>query len=291
MLKKLTRFYHPKTIEEACQFLGNGEGRTAVIAGGTSAALRADSSLEALVDISHISELNYINKDAAFYRIGACTRVQDIYKSPDLKGPAGKLLQAAAGKIGSTLLRNAITAGGNLAGLFPWSDLPVAYMALDAEVVCRRGRPKRTVPVMSLIETRAPQFLAANEIIAEIIVPAYGPGTGTAFAKLAKTANDYAIISLAVRLTLKEGVVNQARIAVNAITAQPVRCLEAEKLLEGNALSEELIAEAANKATDSINIRKDIRASEEYRREVFAVMLRRALTEAFENADRKGGQQ
>jgi len=58
MLKKLTRFYHPKTIEEACQFLGNGEGRTAVVAGGTSAALRADSSLEALVDISHISELN-----------------------------------------------------------------------------------------------------------------------------------------------------------------------------------------------------------------------------------------
>jgi len=70
-----------------------------------------------------------------------------------------------------------------------------------------------------------------------------------------------------------------------------VRCLEAEKLHEGKALTEELIAEAANKATDSINIRKDIRASEEYRREVFAVMVRRALSEAFENANRKGGQQ
>lgn len=122
-------------------------------------------------------------------------------------------------------------------------------------------------------------------------MPAYGPGTGTAFAKLAKTANDYALISLAVRLTLKDGAVNQARIAVNAITAQPVRCLDAEKLLEGKVLTEELTAEAANKAADSLNIRKDIRAGEEYRREVFVVMVRRALNEAFENANRKGGQQ
>lgn len=284
MLKKLTRFYHPKTIEEACLNLGNGELKTAIIAGGTSEVLRQDNSIEALVDISNVKELSYISKDSVFYRIGAGTPVQDIYKTPALTGPSGNLLKAAAGKIGSTLLRNSITAGGNLAAMFPWSDLPVVYMALDAEVVCRKGKPKRTVPVQTIIDKKASQFLAAAEIIAEIAIPMYGKGTGTAFAKLAKTANDYSMITIATRLTTRSGKVDQARIAVNAITAGPVRCIEAEKLLEGQKPTAELIAAAAKKAADSITIRKDFRASREYRKEVFEVMVRRALTEAHEKA-------
>lgn len=284
MLKKLTRFYYPKTIEEACLNLGSNEHKTAIIAGGTSEALKQDNSIEALVDISNVKELSHISKDPANYRIGAGTPVQDIYKSNLLAGPAGDLLKTAAGKIGSTLLRNSITAGGNLAAIFPWSDLPVVYMVLDAEVVCRKGKPKRTVPVQTIIDQNAPQFLGKGEIFAEIVVPMYGKGTGTAFAKFAKTTNDYSMITLATRLTLKAGKVEQARLAVNAITASPVRCLEAEKMLEGQKATPELIASAAKKAASSVSVRKDFRASREYRQEVLEVMVRRALEEALEKA-------
>lgn len=284
MLKKLTRFYYPKTIEEACLHLGNADHKTAIIAGGTSEALRQDNGIEALVDISNVKELTYINKDSVYFRIGAGTPVQDIYKSKLLNGPSGDLLKTAAGKIASTLLRNSITAGGNLAALFPWSDMPVVFMALDAEVVCRKGKPKRTVPVQTIIDKKAPQFLSTAEIIAEIAVPMYGKGTGTAFAKFVKTANDYSMVTLAARLTVKGGRVDQARLAVNAITAGPVRCLEAEKILTGKKATPELIAEAAKMAADSVTIRKDFRASREYRKEVLEVMVRRALEEALEKA-------
>lgn len=284
MLKKLTRFYYPKTIEEACLNLGSTEHKTAIIAGGTSEALKQDNSIEALVDISNVKELSYISKDSVFFRIGAGTPVQDIYKSKMLSGPAGDLLKTAAGKIGSTLLRNSITAGGNLAAIFPWSDMPVIYMALDAEVVCRKGKPKRTVPVQTIIDQKAQKFLAKDEIIAEIAIPMYGKGTGTAFSKLTKTTNDYSMVTLATRLTIKSGKVEQARMAVNAITASPVRCLEAEKMLEGKIATPELIAEAAKKAASTVSVRKDFRASREYRQEVLEVMLRRALEEALEKA-------
>lgn len=284
MLKKLTQFYHPKTIEEACLFLGNKEQKTAIIAGGTSEALRQDNSIEALVDISQVKELAYINKDTAFFRIGAGTPVQDIYKSAALTGPSGDLLKTAAGKIGSTLLRNSITAGGNLAAIFPWSDMPLVYMALDAEIVCRKGKPKRTVPVQTIIDQKAPQFLDKAEIIAEIAIPCYGKGTGTSFAKLVKTANDYSMATVATRLSIKNGLIEQARIAINAITASPVRCLEAEKMLTGQKPGAELLAAAAKKAADSLTIRKDFRASREYRKEVCEVMIRRALSEALEKA-------
>ena len=281
MLKKLTRFYYPKTIEEACLHLGNKEQKTVLIAGGTSEVLRSDNSIEALVDLSKVKELCYIRQDSAYIHIGAGTPVQDIYKSKDLKGPSGELLKTAAGKIGSTLLRNSITAAGNLAGLFPWSDLPPVYMVLDAEVVCRKGKPKRTLPVQRFIDTRAAQFLSEAEIISEIMIPIYGKGTGVHFAKFAKTSNDYAMISLAIRLTQKSGRIEQARIAVNAITATPTRCREAESVLEGQKATPELFAAAAKKAVAGITVRRDIRASSDYRREVLEVMVRRGLQEAF----------
>lgn len=286
MLKKLTRFYHPQTIEEACRYLGNKECKTACIAGGTSEALRQDSAVEALVDLSNIKELCYIKHDSKYIRIGAATPVQDIYKSPDLKDPSGEMLKTAAGKIGSTLLRNSITAAGNLAALLPWSDLPPVYMALDAEIVCRKGKPKRTVPVQTLIDTNTKKFLVENEIISEIMIPIYGKGTGTHFAKMAKTSNDYALISLAIRLNVKAGKIQEARVVVNAITASPVRCLEAEEILIGNKGTEELFVEAAKKAASKLNIRNDFRASKEYRKEVVEVMIRRGLNEAFAKASK-----
>ncbi len=284
MLKKLTRFYHPKTIEEACSLLGNAEIKTAVIAGGTSEVLRKDSNIEALVNLAAVKELSYISKDPVSFRIGAATPIQDIFKSDVLSGPAGNLLKTATGKIATTLLRNAITAGGNLAAIFPWSDLPAVYLVLDAEIVCRRGKPKRTVPVQTIVDMKAHQFLAKGEIIAEIVIPCYGKGTGTAFAKLVKTANDYSMATIATRLTLKNGIVEQARLAVNAVTAAPTRCIEAENLLTGQKPNDELITAAAARAMDSLTVRKDFRAGHEYRREVCEVMIRRALSEALATA-------
>lgn len=286
MLKNLTRFYHPKTIEEACKYLAMSDEKCAIIAGGTSEALKRDNSINALVDISGIKELNGINKETKGYRIGAGTPVQDIFKSSALKGPAGDLLRTAAGKIGSTLLRNSITAGGNLAAIYPWSDLPVAYMVLDAEVVCRRGKPKRTVPVQTLIDNKITQFLAKDEIIAEIVVPEFGKGTGTSFSKLSKTSNDYSMLTLAIRLTVKAGKIDQARVAINAITASPVRLNDVEKALIGQKATPELFAQAAGIGAASVNIRKDFRASREYRQEVLEVLIRRGLEEASAKASK-----
>ncbi len=280
MLKKLTRFYYPETIEDACKYLGSKDEKTAVIAGGTSEALRQDNSIEALVDISRVKELNHIRVDSSSIRIGAATPVQNIYKSTDLKGPAGELLKTVAGKIGSTLLRNSITAGGNLAAVFPWSDLLPAWLVLDAEVVLRKGKPKRTVPVENLLNEKPAKFMAPDEIIAEIIVPTAGKGTGTSFCKFAKTANDYSMITVAALISIKGDSIVKARLALNAVTIAPVRCHEAEKMLEGKKPTAQLFAEVATAVAEKTEVRKDFRASKEYKREVLEVLVRRSLEEA-----------
>ncbi len=285
MLKKLTQFYHPTTIEEACKLLS--KPKTAVIAGGTAEALKKDDTIEALVDITHIKELNHLSQDASSVKIGATTTVQDVYKSETLKGVTGNFLKNVAGTVAATALRNTITIGGNLAAQLWWSDLPVAYLALDAEVVCRSGKPKRTVPVVQVINDIPAKFLKKGEIFAEIQIPCFDKNTGCDFRKQVKTHHDYSTITVATRITLKNGMITAARIACNAVTSSPFRCMEAEKMLVGHKPSEELVAKVAEKAASSIKYREDFRASKEYRKEVFQVFVRRSLEESIKAASSK----
>ncbi|MBR4569915.1 MAG: FAD binding domain-containing protein [Candidatus Riflebacteria bacterium] len=282
MLKKLTQFYHPTTIEEACKLLA--KPKTAIIAGGTAEALKKDDSIEALVDITHIKELSHLDQDASTIKIGATTTVQEIYKSQKLKGMSGNFLKQVAGTVAATALRNTITAGGNLAAQLWWSDLPVAYLILDAEVVCRLGKPKRTVSVVQIINDTPAKFLKKGEIISEILVPCFGNNTGCDFRKQIKTHHDYPTITAATRITLKNGLISEARIACNAVTPFPFRCQEAEKMLVGKKPTAENIEKAAEKAANSIKYREDFRASKEYRQEVFQVMVRRSLEASVEAA-------
>jgi CO/xanthine dehydrogenase FAD-binding subunit len=92
------------------------------------------------------------------------------------------------------------------------------------------------------------------------------------------------LITVASRITIAGGKIEEARLAVNAITAQPVRCEEAEKLLVGKKPDAELLAEAAKKAVAGLKVRKDYRATEEYRKEVCEVMIRRSLEESIAKA-------
>jgi len=283
MLKNLTQFYHPATIEEACVLMAAKDGKNAVLAGGTHLANVADISIEGLVDL-HGLGLTYIRRTDVGYSIGAMTPVQDIFKTSVFTGPAGDLVRTAAGKIGSTLLRNSITIGGNLVGVFPWSDLPPALLAVDATALCRRGIPKRTVDVKNLLETHPKNFLDPSEIVVEIQFPEYGKGTGTAFRKLAKTANDFSMMTIAVRLTLNAELISEARIALNGITKRPQRRMEAENLLLNNVPTIELFEAVARKSLENLEFCADFRASREYRQEVLGVLVRRCLEEALQKA-------
>ncbi|RCK78055.1 MAG: Xanthine dehydrogenase iron-sulfur subunit [Candidatus Ozemobacter sibiricus] len=279
MLKNLTHVHRPSTIEEACALLAAPDCKNIALAGGTYLAESSDTTIQGLVDLSGL-DLNFIRETSEGYAIGAMTPVQDIFKSKLLKGATGHLLKAAAGRIGSTLLRHSITAGGNLVSVFPWSDLPPALLALDAEVQIRKGIPKRTVPVATLLEKTPREFLDKSELVTEIHVPAYGATTGTSFTKFAKTANDYSLITVAIRITVLQGLIRDVRIALSGCTKKPVRRPEAEALLKGQTPTPERLANAAARAAQNLDLTNDFRASKEYRSEILPVLIRRGIEDA-----------
>ena len=71
--------------------------------------------------------------------------------------------------------------------------------------------------------------------------------------------------------------VEKARVALASVAPTPVRARDAEEILEGNILTDDLLASAAVTAVESATPITDVRGSAEYRRELVKVLTRRTL--------------
>ncbi len=92
---------------------------------------------------------------------------------------------------------------------------------------------------------------------------------------------DLAYVGIAVALTLSaEQKCETVRIALGAVAPIPLRAKAAEKLLQGQTLSEELASQAAERAAQECTPISDIRSSAEYRKEMVRVLTKRSLLNA-----------
>ena len=157
------------------------------------------------------------------------------------------LLAAALPLIGHEAIRSRGTIGGSLAHADPAAELPAVARALDAEFVVRSRAGERVIPAADWFEGYLATSRRPDEILAEVRFPAAGPGTGAAFQEVARRHGDFAIVGLAVSLTLADGVISDARLAFSGVADVPVRAAEAEDLLVGQRPSAELFAEAARR--------------------------------------------
>jgi len=71
---------------------------------------------------------------------------------------------------------------------------------------------------------------------------------------------------------------------LGAVAPTPIRAPSAEKILEGERPDEKLFAKAAESAVADTRPIDDFRASADYRRAMVAVMTKRALAKAHEEA-------
>lgn len=82
-----------------------------------------------------------------------------------------------------------------------------------------------------------------------------------------------------------EGRCTEARLALATAAPTPIRVKEAEKVLSGNKLDQDLIASAASTALAECSPRSSWRTTEEYRRELIPVLVKRAIHRALEKLD------
>jgi carbon-monoxide dehydrogenase medium subunit len=91
-----------------------------------------------------------------------------------------------------------------------------------------------------------------------------------------------AVVGVAVAVTLQEGTITDARIALGAVAPVPMRAKKTEELLRGKPISDALLEQAAASAAAESRPISDLRGSEAYRRHLVGVLTKRALRKAIE---------
>jgi len=266
--------------------LAEHEDEASVLAGGQSLiplmALRL-ARPAVLIDINGLSELSSVSVTDGTVAIGAMTREYAAEDSATV-GETVPLLAAALPLIGHEAIRSRGTIGGSLAHADPAAELPAVALALDAEFVLRGRARGRVIQAEDWFQGYLQTARRPDELLSEVRFPAAEPGTGVAFEEVARRHGDFAIVGVAVSLTLADGVISDARLAFAGVSDVPVRAGEAEELLVGERPSTELFAEAARVATAGLDPPADLNGSPEYRKQVAAALVRRGLRAAADNA-------
>jgi len=276
----------PQTLQDATRLAADG-GAT-LLAGGTDILPRWSRGLlerpEAVVDLKRIADLRGVTRANGEIRLGACTTLSDLASDPIIRDAALVLAQAAE-RVACPQVRNRATIGGNLCNASPAADTAIPLILLDAVLdlatAGANGVAQREVPITDFFRGPGATVLTPGEILTCI---RFRPLPERAFAAWDKfgtrPAMEIAVASVGVALKVESGAVTHARVAYGSVAPIPLRGRQAEAALLGKPLSAETITRCEAAARDEIAPITDVRASETFRRDVVAVMLRRMLQRA-----------
>jgi len=282
-------YFAPKTLKEALTLLDKYQDECKVIAGGQSLLILMRQGLvtaQYLIDIKGLSELSYIKSDAREgLRIGALTTHRAIEKSPVIQKKFSVLAEMER-RLASIQTRNWGTIGGNICHADPAGDPAPVLMALNATLSMASLKGKRNMAVEDFCLDYFETALEPGELLTEIRVPATPPHTGTAYTKFNVIESDLATVGVALSITLgsSDGVCRDVRIALGAAAPTPMRAKQAEAVLRGKKVTNNLLKEAGEMASTEAEPLSDIYASEEYRRELVKVLVNRVGKEALARA-------
>jgi aerobic carbon-monoxide dehydrogenase medium subunit len=277
------RYHAPTTVDEAVVTLGEvaaQDGR--VLAGGQSLvpimAFRL-SRPSHLVDINGVSELGRLTVEKDVLSIGACVRHAAFYQ-PVVDGPLGKLLAMVVRHIAHHPIRTRGTFGGSIAHADPASEWCTVAAALDATIVLRSVRGRRTVAARDYFAGIMTTAREDDELLTAVELPVLRADTCVGFNEFSRRAGDFALGMAVVSYRLKDGKAADVRIGIGGAEARPRRLIEAEAALTGREPKPAVFAAAADAAADAIDPLEDIHNSADYRRDLVRSMTRRAFEAA-----------
>ena len=135
------------------------------------------------------------------------------------------------------------------------------------------GNGKRRIKAADFFTGLFSTALEDKEIITAIRIPIPAEGTKTTYQKFAQPASRFAIAGCAV-MRLPDGKIN---IAFTGVSENAFRDTNAEKEVSGKPLDDDSMTAAANAAVSNVTVMGDHFASEEYRKHLAKVYLKKAL--------------
>ena len=289
------RYETPSRVEDALALLARHGARARLVAGGTDLLLelarRRHPGVEVLVDVTRIPGLDGIREDSTgWIHLGPLVTHAQVVRSDLLVARALPLAQACL-EIGSPQVRTRATVAGNLLTAAPGSDTASALAALGARLRLRSTRSERICRVEDLGAGKDGDARPRpDEMLMDLALPALGPGRRGLFVKLrARQGQATPLANLAVLLGLDEADrIASAALVIGGLGPAPREATAAAARLVGSPLDDAAIAEAARLAAAASEGGEHGEDGKDagYRREMVAVMTRRALRALRDGAER-----
>ncbi|WBW49998.1 FAD binding domain-containing protein [Peptoniphilus equinus] len=165
----------PENLNELAEVLQSYDmATTFLIAGGTDLInkIRENKCVDYnIVDLTKLEAMKGIEDKGCYIKIGALTTMTDIIQNECIKTHLTALYQAAY-ELGSTIIRNVATIGGNIANASQSADVVLTLFAYDADVVImNQYGDVRRVAINELVIGRNMTSLKCGEVILEIHIP------------------------------------------------------------------------------------------------------------------------
>jgi CO/xanthine dehydrogenase FAD-binding subunit len=277
-----------RSVDDAVKLLTQYGGDAKLIAGGQSLMPLLNFRVATpsyLIDISGLTDLDYIRSLSDGIVIGALTRQRTIELS-ELVQKRCPLLHEAIRHVGHVQTRNRGTIGGSLAHGDAAAELPAVVVALGGRLVLQSGAGRRTLSAGEFFQTYLTTALKPDEILVAIELDGWSTNAGYSFRELGRRKGDFALVGAAAGIVLTpSGQVARAGLALMGVGPTPVDLNAAlTDLFRGRAPSDADLAAIADMVSANIEPESDIHAPADYRRHLAGVLAKRAVSTAIARA-------
>jgi carbon-monoxide dehydrogenase medium subunit len=271
-------YVRASSLAQAIGLLQNDPDGSKLVAGGhtliPTLKLRL-ASPALLIDINGIGELKGIEIGDRI-QIGALTTHAELLASKPLQEVL-PIFHKAADLIADPQVRNRGTIGGSLANADPAADWPAVVVALKGELELAGPTGRRRVAAEDFFVDIMTTALEPVEVLVAIHIPRPNPGAQFRYRKIRHPASGYAVVGVAVALSVNDNAVSEAAIAITGATARAFAAESASAYLIGKPLSSEHITQAALLASEQAECLSDQYASADYRKHLVKTEVGRAL--------------
>ena len=260
--------------------------RTKFIAGGTNfmpdLRHQHDGPAKVVIDLMRVSALRGISSSKGTLKLGALATMTDLLTERAILREA-PILAAMSEKFAGPIIRNRATVAGNIIDGGPAADAVPPLLALKAKVRLASEKGRRTVDLDKFLTGYRRTSIKSDELITGVTFPSPGRSHRWGYYKLARrNAMAITVVGVAIVLNMKRKRVEEAGISLGSVTPAPIRCYEAERILEGQVVNFELAQKAAEACAAVATPIDDIRASAEYRKLMCEVLPRRLICQALD---------
>jgi CO/xanthine dehydrogenase FAD-binding subunit len=279
-------YVRPRSVEEACALIGEGDDVTIIAGGQTLVPMMAMRLARParLVDIARIPELAFIRDEGEAVVIGATTRQVEAERSALVKTKL-PLLAKALPWVGHAATRNRGTLGGSIANADPAAEIPLVLVTLGGTIGVRGADGTLELAAEGFFVGPMMTTLPAGSCITQVRFPAWSGRVGAGFAELAARKSDFALAAAAAQIVVDaEGRCTACCIGINGATPAPIRLQRSAQALIGTRLTDADIRQALHGATDRLEIMTDPYGSPDFRRRAATTLALRALVEARDDA-------